>query len=115
MDLRFAIRSLRKNPGFTLLAVLVMAVGIGANTAVFSVVNAVLLKPLRYRDPHRIVTLSPLWTKGTSVRPSSAPDFHDWHEQSTAFTAISYYHSGDTALLAREDAEYAAPALIRPE
>ena len=115
MDLRFAIRSLRKNPGFTLLAVLVMAVGIGANTAVFSVVNAVLLKPLRYRDPDRIVTLSPLWKKGTSGGPSSAPDFHDWHDQSSAFTAMSYYHGGDTAVRAREEAEYAGVALIAPE
>ena len=63
MDLKFAFRSLRKNPGFTLLAVLVMALGIGANTAVFSVVNAVLLKPLAYRDPDRIVMLASLWRK----------------------------------------------------
>src|SRR5215467_3961429 len=56
-DLKFTLRSLRHNPGFTLLAVVVMALGIGANTAVFSVVNAVLLKPLTYRGPDRIVML----------------------------------------------------------
>ena len=78
MDLKFALRSLRKNPGFTLLAVVVMALGIGANTAVFSVVNAVLLKPLAYRDPDRIVTLSTLWRKSGGHGQVSAPDFHDW-------------------------------------
>ena len=56
-DLKFTLRSLRHNPGFTLLAVVVMPLGIGANTAVFSVVNTVLLKPLTYRDPDRIVML----------------------------------------------------------
>src|SRR5205814_4315204 len=63
MDLRFALRSFRKNPGFTALAVSVMALGIGANTAVFTVVNTVLLKPLAYREPDRIVRLFSLWKK----------------------------------------------------
>ena len=91
MDLKFAFRSLLKNPGFSLLAVLVMALGIGANTAVFSVVNTVLLKPLAYHDPDRIVTLASLWREDGSHGQVSSPDFQDWHDQSTAFAAMATY------------------------
>src|SRR5580704_16042076 len=78
-DLRYAGRSLRRSPGFAALAVLIMALGIGANTAVFSVVNAVLLKPLSYHDPDRIVALTGTVSEAHSVlyRQISATDFKD--------------------------------------
>src|SRR3954449_2246754 len=100
MDFRYALRSLGKNPGFTILAVLVMGLGIGANTAVFSIVNSVLLKPLDYRDPDRIVTLRTHWKDKGNGLQASAPDFHDWHDQSTAFAAMAYYTAQETAVSA---------------
>jgi putative ABC transport system permease protein len=115
MDLKFALRSLLRNPGFTLLAVLVMALGIGANTAVFSVVNAVLLKPLAYSDPDRVVTLSSKW-RGSPVHGTvSAPDFHDWHNQSSAFAAMAYYQNDETSVTAGPTAEYGKVAVVTPE
>ena len=115
MDFRFAIRSLWKNPGFALLAVLVMGLGIGANTAVFSVVNSVLLRPLDYHDPDRIMTLWSLWKKSGHLGSVSGPDFHDWHNQSTAFSSMSYYYDFEIAVSARQAAEYAHVAAIMPE
>jgi hypothetical protein len=68
-----------------------MALGIGANSAMFSIVNSVLLRPLRFPDAGRIVTISSSWKKAASHGQVSAPDFHDWHDQSTAFDATAYY------------------------
>ncbi len=115
MDLRFALRSLLKNPGFTLLAVLIMALGIGANTAVFSVVNTVLLKPLAYPNPDRIVTLSSLWRKNGAHGQVSSPDFQDWHTQSTAFAAMAYYQNDETSVQLGSTAEYGNVAMVTPE
>ncbi len=114
-DLRFAIRMLRKNLGFTSVAVLVMALGIGANAAMFSVVNAVLLRPLSFNNPDRIVTLASLWKKNGGLGPVSAPDFRDWHDQSTAFDAMAYYENDDTAVTAGPVAEYAHVAMVSRE
>jgi putative ABC transport system permease protein len=90
-DFRFATRMLLKNPGFTLTAVLILAMGIGANTAMFSVVRAVLLRPLDYSQPDRIVRVATLWKKSGHQGQVSAPDFHDWHDQSTAFERLAIY------------------------
>ena len=76
-DLRFALRSLRKSPGFTLAAVLTLALGIGANSAIFSVVNAVLIRPLPYQDADRLMLV---FTKhpGEPRDFVSQPDLDDW-------------------------------------
>jgi putative ABC transport system permease protein len=92
-DLRYAIRTLRKNPAFTVVAVLTLALGIGANTALFSVVNAVLLRPLPYRDPNRIVQL---WESNRSSRSVlvSSPNFLNWRGQSHSFESMALYSGG---------------------
>src|SRR2546423_12853337 len=79
-DVRYGLRILRKNPGFTAVAVLTLALGIGANTAIFGVVNAVLLRPLPYREPDRVVMLWSHWINWTRTW-LSAPELVDYHDQ----------------------------------
>lgn len=119
-DLRYAGRSLRRSPGFATLVVLIMALGIGANTAVFSVVNTVLLKPLSYRDPDRIVALTNPLTNGETstalnVKLVSIPNFQDWHDQSSSFEAMAYYQSFEASVMTGSAAEYAQTTKVSPE
>src|SRR6266508_1589 len=91
-DLRFGARMLMKQPGFTLIAVLTLALGIGANTAIFSVVNALLLRPLPYRQPERLVKVkATLPRKNAFNMTVSYPTFRDWQEQSTVFAHVAAY------------------------
>jgi putative ABC transport system permease protein len=105
MDLKVAFRSLFKNPGFAVLAIVVLALGIGANTAIFSVINAVLLRPLPYENPERIVALQNYYPQRARFGTVSAPDFRDWESQSTSFSATSMYSGWPTSVVAIGHAE----------
>jgi hypothetical protein len=94
------IRGLFRSPGFTLLAVLTMAVGIGANTAMFSVIDSVLLRPLAYRDPAGIVMLwSGVPKKDIQKNWTSYPDIQDWRRESHSFRQIAAILRIDSANL----------------
>jgi predicted permease len=92
LDLRYAVRTLTRSPGFTLVAVLTLALGIGANSALFSVINAVLLRPLPFRDPGRLVTL---WESdprhGLEREPVSPSNYLDWRAQSRTLEDVAAY------------------------
>src|SRR5438093_11703356 len=91
-DLRHGLRMLAKNPGFTAVAVLTLALGIGANTAIFSVVNSVLLRPLAYREPDQLFLIQVIWpqmTKFYPMMPANLPGFRIWQQQCHSFESIA--------------------------
>ena len=90
-DLRFALRQLRKSPGFTAVAVLTLALGIGACTAMFSIINAVLLKPLPFREPERLVWIENVFGGGLSGRTTRVDVFNGWREQNRSFESLAAY------------------------
>ncbi len=96
-DLRYGIRMLRRNPGGAFVAVLTLALGIGANTAIFSVVNAVLLRSLPYRDPDRLVLLNQYRTVA-KMDGANGQTFMEWRDQAKTFEQIAGYNS-DTAVI----------------
>ena len=82
-DLRYAIRSLRRTPGFTVAAILTLALGVGGNTAIFSIVRALLLQPLPYADAERLMILGERWPNVSGARPISMMNFLDWAQQNS--------------------------------
>ncbi|MBZ5724191.1 MAG: ABC transporter permease [Acidobacteriia bacterium] len=103
-DLHYAVRLLRRAPGFTAVAVLVLALGIGANSAIFSVVDAALLRPLPFHNPDGVVSL---WEQPPShTRNRVSPlNFLDWHDQNTAFSSMAAYAGGSKTLQTPNGAE----------
>src|ERR1700756_879264 len=96
-DVRYAVRQLRKSPGFAAVAVLTLALGIGANTAISSVVNSVLLNPLPFRNASRIVSMfqdKPDFPQGSI----SYPNFLDWQRENRSFEKIAAYRWADGSL-----------------
>lgn len=103
-NFRFALRRLKNNPGFTVVAVLTLALGIGANSAMFSIVNAVLLRPLPYRDPQRLMLLAEHWPQFPRLSLSYL-NFKDWRDQSHSFEAVGAVRNNTMTMTGGAEAE----------
>src|SRR5712664_4508794 len=90
-DVRYGIRTLAKNPGFTAIAVLTLALGIGANTAIFSVVQNLLLRPLPYTQPENLVEVWNTYPPQVPRAGLSPGDYFDWREQAKSFSEMGAY------------------------
>jgi putative ABC transport system permease protein len=113
-DLRYGLRVFWQQPGFTLIVVLTLALGIGANSAIFSVINGVLLKPLPFPEPEQVVKL---WeSKQAGWQGSvSVPNLKDWREQNTVFTKIAAFQYANYGLQAQDAPERVRAATVSPE
>src|SRR6185369_5999331 len=104
-DLRFGLRMMVRSPVFTLIAVVTLALGIGANTAIFSVVDAVLLRPLPYPQADRLVFLwSTMNSQGVPQSGSALPDYQGWRDQNKVFDGLGGFYYGDFNLATENEA-----------
>jgi putative ABC transport system permease protein len=109
-DIRYALRTLRQNPSFAVVAILTLAFGIGANTGIFAVTNSVLLKPLPYPDADRVLTL---WerSRADGLQSTVAPsNFYDWRIQSSSFVKMAAIDPYPDFILNRSDEHSGSPA-----
>src|SRR5215216_5284766 len=114
-DIRYGARMLAKHKAFTSVAVLTLGLGIGANTAIFSVVNELLLRPLPYRDADRVVTLWEVTPEGRHQNTTSRANFRAWREQSTSFQQISAFTDQRVNLTGNGDPEELSVQFATPE
>jgi len=112
-DLRYALRQLRQSPGFTLAAVLSLAVGIGANTASLSIMDAVILRPLDIPDLDHVVTVQEQQNRG-DLKPVALANYEDWQSQSRSFEELAVHSSGAMALTGAGDAEQVMAGQVSP-
>jgi putative ABC transport system permease protein len=113
-DLRYAARMLLKTPGFTAIAILTLALGIGANSAIFSVVNAVLLRPLMYKDSEKLIRIYEGLPQG-GTGSVSVPNLKDWREQNDVFAEIAAYQWGNFNLAVQDQPERIIGANVSSE
>ena len=114
-DLRYSLRTLRKAPGFSIVALLVLALGIGANTAIFSVVNSVILRPLPFPGADRLAFIWETDLKdGIKREGPTAPNFLDWKEQSQSFEDMSLLEVGTGTVTGEGDRAGAERMACRP-
>ena len=114
-DLLYALRHLRKNPGYALVTVLTLALGIGANTAIFSVVNGVILKPLPYPDASRLIFITSQFPGlGFDQFWVSAPEFVEFRERNQSFQDVGGYRAGAVNLGTADQPRRVNSALSRP-
>ena len=97
-DFRYAIRQMFKSPGFAAVAIITLALGIGANTAVFSVIDAVILRPLPYDKPERLISAQSAGTQDPRPKSMSYPDFFDWRAQNHTLGHLVSYHDNSYTL-----------------
>jgi putative ABC transport system permease protein len=115
-DLRYGVRSFLKRPGFLVIAVSTLALGIGATTAMFTVVNSVLLRPLRFPEPERIVLLEGVNPRlGITQSNMSVPDIDDWQKQSQSFEQIAAFVSTGLFLTSGDETERVRAAGVSPD
>src|SRR5579864_8190214 len=102
--LRHSLRTLAKKPAFAIVVVLTLALGIGANTTIFNVVNAYLLRPLPFQDPERLVSLQDLQPP-TDLTPASFPEFQDWRKGNQVFSEVTAQFGASLNLTGRREPE----------
>ena len=112
-DLRFAIRTLRKNPAFTIAAVLCLTLGIGVNTTIFSVVRAMLLRPYPYREPDQLVAIGESFPRrGWNMNSVSYPNFRTWQTENRTLESIGMFGGASFNLAVGDGADYVQGGIV---